>query len=142
MGGDTESELASTEQQLTRSVMMMIIVLIMMMIRSVLRLMVCPAMEEDAGEGGEGEEKYDFNVEYIENIGAMMVNMEATRSGPSVILLKCHFFLFRPCLQFKITAMAPADLGRDIESFFPSNMFSSHFKSDYTFSDQNIRTSE
>ena len=40
MGGDTERELASTEQQLTRSV---------------LRLMVCPAMEEDAGEGGEGE---------------------------------------------------------------------------------------
>ena len=64
MGGDTERELASTEQQLTRSV---------------LRLMVCPAMEEDAGEGGEGEEKYDFNAEYIENIGAMMVNMEATR---------------------------------------------------------------
>ena len=51
----------------------------MMMTRSVLRLMVCPAMEEDAGEGGEGEEKYDFNAEYIENIGAMMVNMEATR---------------------------------------------------------------
>ena len=51
----------------------------MMMARSVLRLMVCPAMEEDAGEGGEGEEKYDFNAEYIENIGAMMVNMEATR---------------------------------------------------------------
>ena len=50
-----------------------------MMDRSVLRLMVCPAMEEDAGEGGEGEEKYDFNAEYIENIGAMMVNMEATR---------------------------------------------------------------
>ena len=64
MGGDTERELASTEQQLTRSV---------------LRLMVCPAMEEDAGEGGEGEEKYDFNAEYIENIGTMMVNMEATR---------------------------------------------------------------
>ena len=64
MGGDTERELASTEQQLTRSV---------------LRLMVCPAMEEDAGEGGEGEEKYDFNAEYIENIGAMMINMEATR---------------------------------------------------------------
>ena len=79
VGGDTESELASTEQQLTRSVMMMIIILMMMMIRSVLRLMVCPAMEEDAGEGGEGEEKYDFNAEYIENIGAMMVNMEATR---------------------------------------------------------------
>ena len=83
VGGDTESELASTEQQLTRSVMMMmikmIILLMMMVARSVLRLMVCPAMEEDAGEGGEGEEKYDFNAEYIENIGAMMVNMEATR---------------------------------------------------------------
>ena len=80
MGGDTERELASTEQQLTRSLMMtLIITLTMMMTRSVLRLMVCPAMEEDAGEGGEGEEKYDFNAEYIENIGAMMVNMEATR---------------------------------------------------------------
>ena len=81
VGGDTESELASTEQQLTRSVMMIIMILLimMMMARSVLRLMVCPAMEEDAGEGGEGEEKYDFNAEYIENIGAMMVNMEATR---------------------------------------------------------------
>ena len=81
VGGDTESELASTEQQLTRSVMMIIMILLimMMMTRSVLRLMVCPAMEEDAGEGGEGEEKYDFNAEYIENIGAMMVNMEATR---------------------------------------------------------------
>ena len=80
VGGDTESELASTEQQLTRSVIMMIVMMILMMIaRSVLRLMVCPAMEEDAGEGGEGEEKYDFNAEYIENIGAMMVNMEATR---------------------------------------------------------------
>ena len=74
--------MASTEQQLTRSVtmiMIMIILMMMMMTRSVLRLMVCPAMEEDAGEGGEGEEKYDFNAEYIENIGAMMVNMEATR---------------------------------------------------------------
>ena len=80
VGGDTESELASTEQQLTRSVMIMMIISMMMrMVRSVLRLMVCPAMEEDAGEGGEGEEKYDFNAEYIENIGTMMVNMEATR---------------------------------------------------------------
>ena len=68
-----------------------------MMDRSVLRLMVCPAMEEDAGEGGEGEEKYDFNAEYIENIGAMMVNMEATRFGSShhsslIILSKCQYF--------------------------------------------------
>ena len=78
MGGDTERELASTEQQLTRSVLI-ITMMMTMMTRSVLRLMVCPAMEEDAGEGGEGEEKYDFNAEYIENIGAMMVNMEATR---------------------------------------------------------------
>ena len=63
-----------------------------MMDRSVLRLMVCPAMEEDAGEGGEGEEKYDFNAEYIENIGAMMVNMEATRLGSSLIILaKCQY---------------------------------------------------
>ena len=80
VGGDTESELASTEQQLTRFVIMMTVTMILMInARSVLRLMVCPAMEEDAGEGGEGEEKYDFNAEYIENIGAMMVNMEATR---------------------------------------------------------------
>ena len=40
--------------------------------RSGLRLMVCPAMEEDEGEGG-GEEKYDFNMEYISNIGDIMV---------------------------------------------------------------------
>ena len=82
VGGDTESELASTEQQLTRFVimiMMTVTMILMINARSVLRLMVCPAMEEDAGEGGEGEEKYDFNAEYIENIGAMMVNMEATR---------------------------------------------------------------
>ena len=59
------------------------------------RLMVCPAMEEDAGEGGEGETKYDYNMEYIRNIGDIMVRAGATR----------------PCLQFKITAMAPADLG-------------------------------
>ena len=59
-----------------------------------LRLMVCPAMEEDEGEGG-GEEKYDYNMEYIANIGDMMV-----RAGAD-----------RPCLQFKITAFAPADLG-------------------------------
>ena len=60
-----------------------------------LRLMVCPAMEEDEGEGG-SEEKYDYNMEYISNIGDMMV-----RAGAE-----------RPCLQFKITAFAPADLGR------------------------------
>ena len=118
MGGDTEKELASTEQQLTRSLMMTLIITMTMMMemmdRSVLRLMVCPAMEEDAGEGGEGEEKYDFNAEYIENIGAMMVNMEATRLGSSLItsyLQNVNIFPFRPCLQFKITAMAPADLG-------------------------------
>ena len=58
--------------------------------------MVCPAMEEDAGEGVEGEEKYDFNMEYIKNIGDIMIKAGAVR----------------PCLQFKITAMAPADLGR------------------------------
>ena len=58
--------------------------------------MVCPAMEEDAGEGGAGEGKYAHNADYIANIGAMMVRAAATR----------------PCLQFKITAMAPADLGR------------------------------
>ena len=87
---------------------------LMMIARSVLRLMVCPAMEEDAGEGGEGEEKYDFNAEYIENIGAMMVNMEATRLGSShhsSYFQNVNIFPYRPCLQFKITAMAPADLG-------------------------------
>ena len=42
--------------------------------RSGLRLMVCPAMEEDEGEGG-GEEKYDFNMEYISNIGDIMVQL-------------------------------------------------------------------
>ena len=62
---------------------MTVTMILMIDARSVLRLMVCPAMEEDAGEGGEGEEKYDFNAEYIENIGAMMVNMEATRSDLS-----------------------------------------------------------
>ena len=72
MGGDTERELASTEQQLTRSVLI-ITMMMTMMTRSVLRLMVCPAMEEDEGEGG-GEEKYDFNLEYISNIGDIMVN--------------------------------------------------------------------
>ena len=64
MGGESEAELRATQAGLEQAG---------------LRLMVCPAMEEDAGEGGEGEEKYDFNAEYIENIGAMMINMEATR---------------------------------------------------------------
>ena len=45
--------------------------------RSGLRLMVCPAMEEDEGEGG-GEEKYDFNMEYISNIGDIMVKLSFT----------------------------------------------------------------
>merc|ERR1712106_691934 len=57
------------------------------------RLMVCPAMEEDEGEGS-GEEKYDFNTNYISEIGDMMV-----RAGAE-----------KPCLQFKITAMIPADV--------------------------------
>ena len=39
----------------------------------------CPAMEEDAGEGVEGEEKYDFNMEYIANIGDIMVKSRALR---------------------------------------------------------------
>ena len=74
--------------------------------------MVCPAMEEDEGEGG-GEEMYDFNMEYISNIGDIMVQS----------FCKWSFFFpdtniqvragaERPCLQFKITAFAPADLGR------------------------------
>ena len=40
------------------------------------------------------EDKYDFNMEYITEIGRMMV-----RSGA-----------VKPCLQFKITAMMPADI--------------------------------
>ena len=79
--------------------------------RSGLRLMVCPAMEEDEGEGG-GEEKYDFNMEYISNIGDIMV-----QSNCIIILRKKRNIQVRagaerPCLQFKITAFAPADLGR------------------------------
>ena len=59
--------------------------------------MVCPALEEDAGEASEdNEDKYDFNMEYIRNIGDIMV-----RAGAE-----------RPCLQFKITAMVSADLGQ------------------------------
>jgi len=78
VGGDTEEELSKT-CELMRS--------------SGLRLMVCPAMEEDEGEGS-GEEKYDFNTNYISEIGDMMV-----RAGAE-----------KPCLQFKITAMIPADV--------------------------------
>eukprot|EP00090_Calanus_glacialis_P005915 TRINITY_DN14627_c0_g1_i1.p1 TRINITY_DN14627_c0_g1~~TRINITY_DN14627_c0_g1_i1.p1 ORF type:complete len:474 (-),score=127.41 TRINITY_DN14627_c0_g1_i1:305-1726(-) len=78
VGGDTEEELSKT-CELMRS--------------SGLRLMVCPAMEEDEGEGS-GEEKYDFNTKYISEIGDMMV-----RAGAE-----------KPCLQFKITAMMPADV--------------------------------
>ena len=84
--------------------------------KSGLRLMVCPAMEEDEGEGG-GEEKYDFNMEYISNIGDIMVQSYCIK-----ILRKIRIFFDkniqvragaeRPCLQFKITAFAPADLGR------------------------------
>ena len=79
--------------------------------RSGLRLMVCPAMEEDEGEGG-GEEKYDFNMEYISNIGDIMV-----QSNCIIILRKKRNIQVRagaerPCLQFKITAFAPADLGQ------------------------------
>ena len=46
VGGDTEEELSKTCE---------------LMRLSGLRLMVCPAMEEDEGEGS-GEEKYDFNT--------------------------------------------------------------------------------
>ena len=70
-------------------------------------MMVCPAMEEDEGEGG-GEEKYDFNMEYISNIGDIMV-----QSNCIIILRKKRNIQVRagaerPCLQFKITAFAPA----------------------------------
>ena len=79
VGGDTEEELKRTNATLAKAG---------------IRLMVCPAMEEDAGEGGGVEDKYDFNTEYITEIGRMMV-----RSGA-----------VKPCLQFKITAMMPADI--------------------------------
>ena len=79
VGGDTEAELHQTCE---------------LMRESGLRLMVCPAMEEDEGEGSGGEEKYDFNTAYIQEIGDMMV-----RAGAE-----------KPCLQFKITAMMPADV--------------------------------
>jgi len=78
VGGDTEEELRNTCQVLKSSG---------------LRLMVCPAMEEDEGEAG-GDEKYDFNTQYISDIGDMMVKAGAVK----------------PCLQFKITAMMPADI--------------------------------
>jgi len=78
VGGDTEEELRQTCE---------------LMRESGLRLMVCPAMEEDEGEGS-GEEKYDFNTAYIQEIGDMMVRAGAVK----------------PCLQFKITAMMPADV--------------------------------
>ena len=79
VGGDTEEELARTSAMLAEAN---------------IRLMVCPAMEEDAGEGSGVETKYDFNMDYIAEIGRMMV-----RSGA-----------VKPCLQFKITAMMPADV--------------------------------
>ena len=79
VGGDTEEELKRTSEALAKAG---------------IRLMVCPAMEEDVGEGGGVEDKYDFNMEYITEIGRMMV-----RSGA-----------VKPCLQFKITAMMPADI--------------------------------
>jgi len=79
VGGDTEEELARTSAVLAEAN---------------IRLMVCPAMEEDAGEGSGVETKYDFNTDYIAEIGRMMV-----RSGA-----------VKPCLQFKITAMMPADV--------------------------------
>ena len=79
VGGDTEEELKRTGATLAKAG---------------IRLMVCPAMEEDAGEGDGVEDKYDFNTEYITEIGRMMV-----RSGA-----------VKPCLQFKITAMMPADI--------------------------------
>lgn len=79
VGGDTEEELARTSAVLAQAN---------------IRLMVCPAMEEDAGEGSGVETKYDFNTDYIAEIGRMMV-----RSGA-----------VKPCLQFKITAMMPADV--------------------------------
>ena len=79
VGGDTEQELRQTSELLAKAG---------------IRLMVCPAMEEDEGEGGGSEDKYDYNTEYITEIGRMMV-----RSGA-----------VRPCLQFKVTAMLPADL--------------------------------
>jgi len=78
VGGDTEEELRLTTE---------------LMKASGLRLMVCPAMEEDEGEGS-GDEKYDFNLKYITEIGAMMVRAGAVK----------------PCLQFKVTAMMPADV--------------------------------
>ena len=79
VGGDSEQELRDTQALLAKAN---------------IRLMVCPAMEEDAGEGGGDETKYDFNTEYITEIGRMMVRSQAVR----------------PCLQFKITAMLPADI--------------------------------
>ena len=78
VGGDTEEELRVTSQALGKAG---------------IRLMVCPAMEEDVGEGTGEEGKYDNNTDYITEIGKMMV-----RSGA-----------VRPCLQFKITAMMPAE---------------------------------
>ena len=80
--------------------------------KSGLRLMVCPAMEEDEGEGG-GEEKYDFNMEYISNIGDIMVQSFCKRSFffPDKNI-QVRAGAERPCLQFKITAFAPADLGQ------------------------------
>ena len=52
---------------------------------------VCSAMEEDVGEGWEGEAKYDYNTRYITKIGDMMVRDGAVK----------------PCLQFMVTAMMP-----------------------------------
>ena len=56
--------------------------------------MVCPAMEEDEGEGG-GEEKYDFNMEYISNIGDIMVQSFCKRS----FFFLTKIFRFEPELR-------------------------------------------
>lgn len=91
VGGDTEQELRLTYKKLSEAG---------------IHLMVCPALEEDQGEGG-SEEKYERNMTYIAHIGDMML-----RAGEPA-----------PCLQFKVTALLPADLltglsshiGRDIQ---------------------------
>jgi len=79
VGGDTGPELIHTLHLLNKTGF---------------RLMVCPAQEEDEGEGSSDETKYDNNAEYIMAIGDIMVEGEAVK----------------PDLQFKITAVMPADL--------------------------------
>jgi len=78
VGGDTESELSDCSTTLSSIG---------------LKLMVCPAMEEDEGEG-DGEDKYLCNMNYIQEIGAIMARQQ----------------MDKPLLQFKITAMVSADL--------------------------------